>query len=204
MHKPAVNDYPIHDLLQTRWSPRAFDPERDIDTATLASLFEAARWAPSSFNEQPWAFLVASRSDRVSFDRLLDCLMPGNRAWAEYAPILIAGLAKNTVERNGKPNRYAWYDLGQAVSMLTVEATAHGLWLHQMAGFDADAVRRAHDVPEGWDPVVTIALGHQATSTDHLPEKLRDVEKAPRKRKPLDAFVFSGQFGDSAPWTRDG
>ncbi|MGH7236266.1 MAG: nitroreductase family protein, partial [Nitrospiraceae bacterium] len=135
MDKPAQAQYPIHDLLQKRWSPRAFSG-RAVEADKLRILFEAARWAPSSFNEQPWSFIVATKDDQANFDRLLRCLLEGNRAWARHAPVLRLSVAKLRFEEDGEPNRHAFHDVGLAVENLVIQATALGLVVHQMAGFD--------------------------------------------------------------------
>src|SRR5881394_2967613 len=127
--------HPIHELLRRRWSPRAFDPNKPVESEKLRACFEAARWAPSSFNEQPWSFIVATRDKPQEYAKLLACLVEKNQSWARSAPVLMIGATSLLWARNGKPNRHAFYDLGQAVAHLTVQATAQGLYLHQMAGF---------------------------------------------------------------------
>src|SRR5829696_1208912 len=126
--------HPVHDLVRRRWSPRAFS-SRAVERETLLSVLEAARWAPSSFNAQPWSFLVATQEDPAGFERMLNCLVPQNQAWAKAAPVLMIAVAKTHFEHNGKPNRHALYDTGQAVAFLTLQATALDLYVHQMAGF---------------------------------------------------------------------
>ncbi len=197
MEKPADTDYPIHDLLKRRWSPRAFS-DKPVAPETLRSLWEAARWAPSCFNEQPWYFLVATKQDRADYDRLLACLNEGNAAWAGHAPVLMVSVARTAFQANGEPNRHALHDVGQAVANLTLQATALGLFVHQMAGFFPEKVRRAFAVPEGFEPVAAIALGYPGDPTA-LPEKLRQRELAPRSRRPLADFVFSGRWARTSP-----
>lgn len=194
MKKPADTKLPIHDLIRERWSPRAFDG-RPLGRGELALLFEAARWAASCFNEQPWRFLVASRDDAEGFERLLATLGEGNRRWAERAGALAIGLAKTTFSRNDKPNRHAAYDLGQAVATLVLQAQALGLAVHQMAGFDSQKVIEAAGVPEGYLPVVAIALGQPAEPAT-LPDDLRERELAPRGRKPLSEVLFTSRFDE--------
>lgn len=194
--KPAPATFPIHALAQARWSPRAFS-DRPVDEATLRSLLEAARWAPSAFNAQPWAFVVATRRDAAAHGRLAAALNEGNRTWAAAAPVLLAALAQPE-SRPGRPNPHAWYDVGQAVAWLSVEATARGLALHQMAGFDRAALAEAAAVPAGWEPVVVIALGYPAAA-DQLPAPLAEREAAPRRRKPQEDFVSFGRFGEAQP-----
>ncbi len=187
----------LHELLQKRWSPVAFSP-RPVEPEKLHSLLEAARWAPSSFNEQPWVFLVATKDDAENFQRLLGCLVEGNRAWAQYAPVLMLSVAKLNFALNGKPNRHALHDVGAAAAYLTVQATALGLYVHQMAGFDADNARREYSIPEGYEPGAAIALGYLGDDAG-LPEKLRGRSAAGRKRKPAGEFVFAGSWGRDFP-----
>lgn len=130
MSKRATTSFPIHDLIAERWSPRAFS-DQPVGKEELGSLFEAARWAPSCFNEQPWMFLIATKENAEEFDRLASCLMDGN-AWAREAPALILSVAKQSFERNGKPNRHAGHDVGLAVQNLSTQAQSMGLVLHQM------------------------------------------------------------------------
>jgi nitroreductase len=198
MRKPAPADHPVHDLLRERWSPRAFD-DRPIARSVLLSLLEAARWAPSSFNEQPWRFLLADRfADLPSFERLLATLIEGNRTWARTAPVLGISVAKLAFERTGRPNRHAWHDVGLAMGALLVEATARGLFVHQMAGFDSAKAREACAIPDGFEAVAAFALGYsdQPQSRDRLDERLREREEAPRARRAIAAFAFAGRWGE--------
>lgn len=195
MEKPAPVDPKVHELIRRRWSPRAF-ADRPVEAETLRLLLEAAQWAPSSYNEQPWAFLVATREDPQEFERLLGCLVPFNQGWAKNAPVLMLSVARLAFERNGKPNRHAYHDVGQAAAQLTFQATALGLFVHQMAGIDAEVARETYCIPEGWDPVAAIALGYPG-EPESLPDDLRSKETAERRRKPLEDFVFSGAWGES-------
>ncbi len=195
MEKPAHNDHPIHDLLKRRWSPRAFDG-RPIPPAHVRALFEAARWAASSYNQQPWRFIAAQRADEAAFARMLECLLPGNRTWAAAAPLLILTAAKRDFD-DGKPNRHAVHDLGLAVAQLVVQATALELAVHQMAGIEPETVRAHYGVPAGFDPLTAIAVGY-AGAPESLPDKLRRMEEAPRTRLPQGEIVFAGAWGRSA------
>jgi nitroreductase len=197
MEKPAETQYPIHELLKRRWSPRAFS-NRIVEPDTLRSLLEAARWAPSSYNEQPWSFIVATKQDPAEFARLLSCLVEGNIQWAQHAPVLMVSVARLSFEEDGKPNRHAFHDVGQAAANLTVQATALGLFVHQMAGILPDKVRALYGVPEQYEPVAAIALGYPG-DPQSLPERLRNRELAPRERKPLTEFVFTGRWGQPSP-----
>ena len=196
MQKPAPVDHPIFELLQARWSPRAFEP-RPVDLATLQSLFEAARWAPSSGNEQPWRFVVAPRDHEADFDRLLKALNASNQRWAVNAGALVLCTARSDFERNGKPNPYAWHDCGLALAQVLVEATARSLSAHPMAGFDAALARAACAVPAGFDPVSVTALGYGADPAV-LPEDLRTRELGERRRRPLGETLFLGTWDHPA------
>ena len=197
MEKPAETQYPIHELLRRRWSPRAFS-DRRVDPAIMRSLLEAARWAPSSYNVQPWSFIVATKDDPVEFGRLLSCLVEGNIQWAQHAPVLMVSVARLSFEDDGKPNRHAFHDVGLAVANLIVQATALGLVVHQMAGILPDKIRKLYGIPEGYEAVAGIALGYPG-DPQSLPEGLRKRELAPRERKPLTEFVFSGSWGQTSP-----
>jgi nitroreductase len=199
MEKIAETQVPIHELIRRRWSPRAFS-DQPVDRDKLLSLFEAARWAASSSNEQPWAFLVATQQDPKNFEAMVGVLVEFNRTWADKAPVLILTLAHTQFEKDGKPNRHGFYDLGQAAATLSLQATALGLTAHQMAGFNLEAARERFAVPAGWEPVSVIALGYQG-DPDSLTEKLRQREVAQRHRKPLETFIFSGAWGHPAPIT---
>ena len=192
--KDAVTDHAILELLQHRWSPRSFAPT-PIDRETLLRLFEAARWAPSSFNEQPWRFIVASKEDAAEFDRLLQCLSEGNRRWASAATVLVLSVAKLYFERTRKPNRHAMHDVGLATATLVIQATALGVSVHQMAGFDVEAARRTYSIPDGFEPATAWALGYPG-SPDLLDETQRTRELAPRSRLPISSWLFKGQWGE--------
>lgn len=194
MEKIAEPQVQIHDLLRSRWSPRAF-ASRPVEPGILMRLFEAARWAPSSMNLQPWSFVAVTQDDPEAHARMVHGLGERNQVWARHAPVLLLVVAK-TERTPGQPNRYAWYDVGQAVAHLSVQATAEGLVLHQMGGFDAEKARQAFDVPAGYDPVVVIALGYLGDPMD-LPEDMRAREGAPRSRLPLDQSAFYGRWGNS-------
>jgi nitroreductase len=154
----------------------------------IRSLFEAARWAPSSFNEQPWSFLVAGHDDAEEFSRLLSCLVEPNQVWAQRAGLLILSVARATFTRTGKPNRSATHDVGLAAASLTFEATSRGLFVHQMAGILIDRARELYAIPAGFDAHTAIAVGHLG----------QQAELAPRTRKAQAEFVFRGRFGDAA------
>jgi len=196
MEKPAETQSPIHDLLKRRWSPRAF-AERPVEPEKLRSLFEAARWAPSSNNEQPWRFLVATKENKADWDRLFTCLVEGNQKWAHQAPVLMLSVATLTFD-DGSANRHAFHDTGMAVENLIIQATAMGLFVHQMAGFRIDQVRKECKIPDGYDPVAMIAVGYTGNPAT-LPDYLRERELRPRERNPIAEFVFSGTWGIPSP-----
>ena len=192
MEKPAPTEHPIEEIIRRRWSPRAFS-NRMVESEKLASLFEAARWAPSSFNEQPWSFVITTKDKPDEYAKLLSCLMEKNQQWAQLAPVLMVSVAKLNFEKTGKPNRHAFHDVGLAMGTMLVEATALGLFVHQMAGFSVDKVREAFGVPEGFEPVAAVAIGY-AGDPEVLPEAFREQEVGPRRRKPISEFVFDGAW----------
>ena len=194
--KQASPDHPVHELVARRWSPYAF-ADRPVSDADLRSLFEAARWAASSYNEQPWRYIVATKADRAAFDQLLSCLVEGNQAWAKAAPVLALGCISLNFVLNGKPNAAAEHDLGLASASLTFEATVRGLFVHQMIGILPDRAREVYRVPEGFRPLTGLAIGYVA-DPGTLPEKLRPRDLAPRTRRPLAEFVFGGAWGTAS------
>jgi nitroreductase len=198
MEKLAQTQVPVHDVIGRRWSPRAFSG-RPVEPEKLLGVFEAARWAPSASNEQPWAFIAATKADPKNYEDMLGVLVEFNRGWAQNAPVLILALAHTQFEKDGRPNRHALYDLGQAAAGLALQATALGLMTHQMAGFSADAARERFAVPAGWEPVSVTALGYPG-DPESLSDKLRERELAQRQRKPLQSFVFAGAWGTAAPF----
>jgi nitroreductase len=193
IEKQAETKTPIHEFLACRWSPVAFS-ERPVEQEKLLSVLEAARWAPSSRNEQPWGYLVARKEESQNFEALLGVLASANRAWAGKAPILILTMAHTVWERDGAPNRHGFYDLGQSIANLVMQGTALGLFAHQMGGFDVEAARARFHIPVGWEPVSVVALGYR-DEPESLPESLRGRELSQRSRKPLKSIVFSGDWG---------
>ncbi len=198
MQKPAPNDFPVHELIRERWSPRAFS-DKPVPEDILRSLFEAARWAPSSSNEQPWAYVVAARDDNESFEKMLSVLVEFNAAWAKSAPVLAIAVAHLVFAKNNAPNRNAQYDTGAASALLSVEATALGLAVHQMAGFDPEKARQVFGIPSGWEAIAALAIGYPGDPAS-LPQPLKDRELAPRTRKPIAEFVMAGHWGHTAPF----
>ena len=195
--KRASTDYPIHQLLAQRWSPYAFQ-DRPVPEADLLSMFEAARWAASSYNEQPWSYVVATKENPDQFQQLLSCLVEFNQVWAKAAPVLALGIVSLKFARNGTPNRAAVHDLGLAAGNLLVEATVRGLCVHQMLGILPDRAREIFEIPEGFEAWTAIAIGYPGEPTQ-LPDALKARELLPRHRKPLSQFVFGGKWGHPAP-----
>ena len=189
MHKHAMPDHPIHELIASRWSPYAL-AERPVSDDDLRSLFEAARWAASSYNEQPWSYIVATKSNPAEFERLLSCLVEGNQPWAKAAPVLALGCTNLHFARNDKPNAAAIHDLGLASATLTIEATARGLSVHQMIGILPDMARELYGIPEGVQPLTGLAIGYVA-DPNILPDAYKPRDLAPRQRKASCRFVSS-------------
>jgi nitroreductase len=195
-----ICEYPIHPLIADRRSIRAF-ASTSVEPETLASLMEAARWAPSSMNEQTWSFIVATKANKSDFDRLLGCLIEFNVQWAQHAPVLLLSVAKLTFESTGEFNRHAFHDFGQAIAYLTFQAAVSGLVVHQIAGFDVEKARREFSIPQDYEPVAAAAVGYPGNSAE-LPEKFRKRDASPRMRKLLTSFVFEDTWGNSATCTR--
>lgn len=185
---------PIHPFLADRWSPRAF-AERVVPVDVVLGLFEAARVAPSSFNEQPWRYIVGMKQDPEQYGRVLSCLVPWNQGWAHAAPVLLIGVTSLHLERNGKPNKHAFHDLGLASMSLVVEAAAHGLMTHQMGGIDVEKTRRTFRVPDAFEPLTAVAIGYLGDPAT-LEETYRGDELAPRKRRALDGTFFGASWGE--------
>jgi nitroreductase len=168
-----------------------------VSPETLRSLFEAARWAPSSSNEQPWAFIVGTKDDLETHSKILSTLVEFNQGWAKHAPVLAIAVSQMEFARNKTPNRNAFYDTGAAVAHLTAEATSRGLFVHQMAGFDPQKAIEVFHIPKGWEPIAVFAIGYPG-DPNALPDKLRERELAPRSRKPISEFVMSSGWGHPA------
>jgi nitroreductase len=191
--KEARPDHPIHELLVKRWSPYAFT-DRQVPDDDLRALFEAARWSASSYNEQPWRYIVATRTDLQGFERLLSCLVEGNQPWAKAAPVLALGCTSLNFAHNGRPNTAAEHDLGISSACLSLEATARGLFVHQMIGILPDRARELYLIPDGFRPLTALAIGYLG-DPDTLPERYKERDLTPRRRKPLAELVFGGQWG---------
>lgn len=191
-HAPAAPGV-IEEILE-RWSPRAFS-HRAVAGEDLKKIFEAARWAASSYNEQPWRFLVGHRGDET-YKKIFDSLVEFNQGWAKSAPVLILSAASKHFAHNKAPNQYAIHDTGAATAYLVLQATALGLHAHSMAGFDHDKARAAFGIPNEYHVGAVTALGHLG-DVDALPEGLREQEVSSRQRKPLNEIVFA-EWGQPA------
>lgn len=194
--KPAPAEVPVHELIRLRWSPRAFS-DHPVSDARLKAIFEAARWAPSAFNEQPWAFVIARRSDGEAFERMLSCLNANNQGWARHAAALVFAAARLEMTSKPGPNKTALYDLGQAVAHIGLQATAEGIAIHQMVGFDADRATEVAAIAPEYRCLTAFALGYPGDPAA-LPDALRERELAARVRKPVSEFVFGGSWQQSA------
>ena len=160
-------------------------------------MLEAARWASSCFNEQPWRYIVVTKDQPEEYQRMLDCLVEGNQIWVKTAPVLMISVASLHFTHNGKPNREALHDVGAASAMLTIQAMAEGLYVHQMAGYHRDKVRETYGIPVEFEPAAAIALGYPGDPAV-LPEAIQQRTKAPRVRKPMGEFTFAGRWGEPA------
>jgi nitroreductase len=184
----------VHELIRTRWSPRSFS-SREVSDEDLKTVLEAARWAASSYNEQPWRFLVARKSDGEAYQKILSVLVPGNQRWAKSAPVLIVTAGKRAFSHNQHPNRYALHDAGAALAYLFVQATALGLHAHGMGGVDFEKARTLLAIPEEYEVGAAAALGYLGSPED-LPEAMKAAELAERTRKPLSEIAFGAQWGE--------
>jgi len=192
--KKAVLDYPVHPLISSRWSPRAYSA-KPVENEKLQRIFEAARWTASSNNLQPWYFMVGFKGDDV-YGKIFETLVEFNRLWTENAPILALAIAKTTNSRSDINSAHA-YDLGQSVAMLSLQALHEGIYVHQMGGFDALAAARLLKIPDEFKVLVAFTLGYRGDAVLLHPE-LQNLEISPRTRRPSAESVFSGSFGHKA------
>ncbi|MGJ3234030.1 nitroreductase family protein [Marivirga sp.] len=184
------------DLIKKRQSPVAFS-DQEVSKNQLKQLFEAARWAASCFNEQPWRFIVARKEQEVLYKKVLNGINPHNQTWAQNAPVLMLTFAKKTFDKNGKPNMHYMHDLGLAVGNMSAQATAMDLYLHQMAGIVRENIQADFDIPDDFEIVSAIALGYRQ-DIEEVPEELKAREMKERTRKPLTEFVFDKSWGESS------
>ncbi|HKG70859.1 MAG TPA: nitroreductase family protein [Nitrososphaeraceae archaeon] len=189
----ANSDYPISEIIAKRWSARAFST-KSVEKSKLLSILEAARWAPSSRNEQPWRYIVFTNENPEMLKKAQTVLKEIND-YARRAPILICAIAKKTYSENGNPNRLHFHDLGAANENMFLEAFNQGLIMHEMGGFDVQKARDVFNVPEDFEVGIMIAIGYQ--DTYHvLPDRLREKAFTPRVRKSLSEFAFIGKMGN--------
>lgn len=199
MNKEAKTKYPISRLAQNRWSPRAF-LDKPVETEKLVSMFEAARWSASGGNEQPWRFIVGLNRDET-WQKIFDTLNEGNREWNRNVPVLIVALGNKISSWDGNISPVFQYDTGQAVAHLSLEAMNQGLYVHQMGGFSVEKACELLDIPDTHLPIAVISAGYIG-DPDSLPEKLKQRELLERQRKTLSEIVFSGRFGEPAPFVQ--
>jgi nitroreductase len=178
----------INDIIQMRYSPLIFT-DKAVSREQVEELLNAARQAPSSFNEQPWRFIYALKSSKIGYERMFSCLARANQEWAASAPVLMATVASERFSLNGKENRHALHDVGQAVAIMTMKAMSRGIYLHQMAGFDASQAKKNLQIPKGFSPVTMIALGYPG-NTDHLDGELKKRAESPNTRMSVEEIAF--------------
>ena len=194
MEKKANTKYTISDILAKRWSPRSF-ADKMIETEKIQKLFEAARWSASSYNEQPWRFILGIKGKGETYDKIVESMVQFNKDWSILAPVLIVANAKHEYTHNNQSNDAAEYDTGQAVAHLSIQASADGLHLHQMGGFDKQKIKDLFNIPDGYTPQAIIAVGYIG-DPKNLPEELAKAEYVERTRKDFDDIVFHEKFGN--------
>ena len=194
MSRAAPTNHPITELLGRRWSPYTFDPHRTVSEGDLLALFEAARWAMSCFNAQPWRYIVAVRErDPVLWERVFGCLVEGNQGWTKFVPVLCLGIVQTQFEHNGKTNNWAAHDLGAASAFLTVEASARGIYVHQMGGILPDKVKEEFGLDDSQQAISALAIGYLGEGTE-LDEKIAARDTLERQRKSLDEIIIAGNL----------
>ncbi len=188
----APVNHPIHELLIARHSPYAFDPAREVSEEDLTALFEAARWTMSSYNAQPWRYIVGVKERRQSaWEHIFEVLLEGNQPWAANAPALALGVIEKNFEHNDKPNKAAAHDLGAASAMLTVEATARGLVVHQMIGIDPELAHERFQLEDGQEALTALAIGYEG-GAEVIPEQYAERDLGERERKSLTDIILAG------------
>ena len=190
---PDLNptDHPVLATIKQRYSAYQF-VDKPVEADKLRSLFEAARWAASSFNEQPWRFILATKDNPAEYEKALGCLVEANRGWAQAAPVLVLTAVKQNFTYNDAPNRVALHDLGQAAAHMALQATELGLVIHQMAGIEQEKTVSTYNLPEGFTAETAIAIGYPAEGD------LNDAESKARQRKPFNEFVFGDAWGNTS------
>lgn len=194
MQKSATTQVPIHDVIANRWSGRAYDATKPVSQAQTISLLEAARWAPSCYGDQPWRFIVWDKNqDAAAWQQAFECIVPGNQAWAQHAPVLILVCADTLFNHNQKPNRWGAYDTGAAAVSLCLQATSLGLMTHQMGGYDGDKARAVFNIPAQYETMAMLSVGY-AADVDTLDEESKAREMAPRQRRDLGELFYNGTW----------
>lgn len=194
--KETPSDYPIVDLIKNRWSPRIF-ADTPITETDLQHLFEAGRWAPSSYNMQPWHIVWGIKGSET-FDRIYKHLVEFNQNWVKHAGALLLGVVKTTNDK-GENNAHAEHDLGQFAAMMSVQAQSMGIAVHQMAGVNGEEAKKEFNFPEEYKVVTAIALGHYGGNPENLEsEQMEKQERSKRKRKRQEEFTYAGDFVDRA------
>lgn len=192
MDKSALTELDIHPIIKKRWSPRSFDPGRKVGKEKIRRFIEAARWAPSSFNEQPWRYIVGQKGDE-NWDKIVDTMVEFNQRWAQHADVLVLSLGKKTLAKNGKPNGTFRYDVGGSMAYMTFQAVADGLMTHQMGGFSKEQAIKAFALDEDLEPLTLMAIGYQ-DDPDKLDDDLRETELSTRNRKEAASLVLAGVY----------
>jgi nitroreductase len=185
-------EHEVLEVIQQRKSLRAY-ADRPIETEKINSLFEAARWAPSSVNEQPWRYIYATNDQPDLWSRIFDSLNESNKVWVQHAPLLIASFTRKTFTRNDQSNHYSLYDLGAANALLALQSTALGLQLHQLGGYNSIILRDNLSIPDSFQLGAVLAIGYPG-DPELLPENLKSRELAPRLRNKHEKFVFNSVF----------
>lgn len=197
IEKKAVTSVPINHQIASRWSGRAYNPERPVEPEKIRALLEAARWAPSCFGDEPWRYIVCDkRGNRQSWQKAFACLSEGNQSWAVNAPLLILVCASSVFTGNGRPNRWGQYDTGAASMNLCIQATELDLMVHQMGGYDADLARDSFNIPEQFISMAMMAIGYQLPEQE-LTEDMKERELADRHRSDLNSLFFDGEWDNS-------
>lgn len=197
MEKPAITKFEIHPLLKQRWSPRSFT-DQTVSKESIQRIFEAARWAPSSSNDQPWRFIAGLKGDKT-WDMIMETLVEFNQKWAKLAPVLALSIGKKISDKNGRPSKTFMYDVGQSVAYITFQAMHEGLFVHQMGGFSAQKATDLFNIPDDYQVLTAFVIGHKG-SPNLLEENFAEMERSERQRHPLNKLVFRENFGKSTEW----
>ena len=197
--KKAKTVVPVNDLIARRWSGRAYDASRAVPEKHILALFEAARWSPSCFGDQPWRYIICNKyNNQVAWEQAFSCLGEGNQSWARDAPILILSIADSILSKTGKPNRWGQYDTGAATMSLCIQATELGLMVHQMGGFDKDKSTELFSIPDQFTPMAMMTIGYQLP-LQKIEGEVKEREISGRERNPLSRNFFEGSWG--TPYT---